>query len=375
MRLYITRCIILLVFTHLFHPMTRHFCIIVLCLSAPSFSLLHAQTGGDNTYEFVNLPVSARLTALGGMLISVSDDDVSLAAANPAALHPTVDHQLSFNHRFFPSGIQSGYFGYGHYLPRWQTTLHGGIQYMNYGDFSLADEYGNVTGVFQAKELAFNLGGSRQLSEHYHLGANIRYISSRLESYRSAGLAADLAAMYRDTARRLGIALVFSNAGGQLTPYIPGQQEPLPFEIRMGISHRLKYLPLRLSATAHHLERWNIRYDDPDLATPGFLSDEEVQGPSAFAVGVDNFFRHMVFSGEILIGKRENLRIRFAYNHFRKKEMSINNLRSLAGFSGGFGLRISRFRLDYGYAAYHIAGGAHHLSISTDIDEFFGKVY
>ena len=85
---------------------------------------------------------------------------------------------------------------------------------------------------------------------------------------------------------------------------------------------------------------------------------------------IDNFFRHFTFSGEFLIGKSEVLALRFGYNHLRKKELSIQNFRTLAGFSFGFGVKISKFRLDYGYAKYHIADGGHHLSISTNLSRF-----
>ncbi|HRJ16459.1 MAG TPA: hypothetical protein PLI34_15780, partial [Saprospiraceae bacterium] len=85
---------------------------------------------------------------------------------------------------------------------------------------------------------------------------------------------------------------------------------------------------------------------------------------------VDNLFRHFIFNGELLIGQRESLRLRFGYNHFMRQELSVNNYRSLSGFTFGAGIRISRFRLDYGRNNYHLAGGMNHLSISTNLREF-----
>ena len=69
-------------------------------------------------------------------------------------------------------------------------------------------------------------------------------------------------------------------------------------------------------------------------------------------------------------GKKENFRLRFAYNHFRKKDLSVRNIRSLAGFSGGFGFKIKRFRFSYGIGIYHLGGSTNHLSISTNLKEF-----
>ncbi|MBK8192299.1 MAG: hypothetical protein IPK76_03585 [Lewinellaceae bacterium] len=58
-------------------------------------------TGGQHVFQFLTLSPSARITALGGMQITVQDDDVAFAATNPAALNPAMDGRLAFNHNFF----------------------------------------------------------------------------------------------------------------------------------------------------------------------------------------------------------------------------------------------------------------------------------
>ena len=40
------------------------------------------------------------------------------------------------------------------------------------------------------------------------------------------------------------------------------------------------------------------------------------------------------------------------------------------GFSWGFGIRISKFHLNYGRASYHLAGASNHFSITTDLSSF-----
>jgi len=54
----------------------------------------------------------------------------------------------------------------------------------------------------------------------------------------------------------------------------------------------------------------------------------------------------------------------------RRAELNVNNLRSLAGFSTGVGIKVKKFRIDYGLAVYHLAGTVHHFGISTDIGSF-----
>lgn len=337
--------------------------------------LLAAQVGGDNVFEFLNFSPSARITALGGQLITVRDDDVNLAYANPAALNERMHQQLSFNHNIHLAGIGHGYFAYAHHVEKWQTTFHGGIQYLDYGDFQRADENGTIDGTFDAKEYAFTLGGGRRIADNYTIGANLKFISSQLESYQSLGLTADFALMYQADEQPFSFSFLLKNAGTQLTQYRLENpiREDLPFEIQTGIAYRLRYLPLRLSMIYHDLQRWNITYDDPNNPDEStfFLGQEPTVESDNFFF--DNLMRHFIFSGEFLFGKNENFRVRFGYNHQRRQELAVRNLRSLAGFSFGLGLKINRFRIEYGQGVYHLGGSMNHFSISTNLREFKGR--
>ncbi|MEM9917229.1 MAG: type IX secretion system protein PorQ [Bacteroidota bacterium] len=339
---------------------------------SPLFSTAQI-VGGNNTYEFLNLPASARLTAMGGHLISVRDDDLSLALSNPSLLNPDMHQQIALSHNIFLGGINHGYVAYGHHAKKWNASLHAGLQYTTYGTFDAADEFGTITGEFKASEYAFVVGASRQVYEKLTFGANAKLITSQLETYNSVGLAADLGLFYQDTSGRFTASLVFKNAGAQLSGYTNENNEPLPFDIQIGISQRLKHLPFRFSVVYHNLQRWNLLYDDPTTEETTFIIGDGNQEESGFSMQIDNFFRHFVFSGEFLFGRLENFRLRFGYNHLRKQELSVDNFRSLAGFSMGLGFKIKRFRIDYGRSFYHLAGGGNHFSISTNLREFKKK--
>lgn len=336
------------------------------------FLISNAQVGGDNVYEFLNFSPSARITALGGHLITVRDDDVALAYANPAALNQQMHQQLTFNHNIHLAGIGHGYAAYAHYIEKWETTFHTGIQYIDYGDFIAADENGAITGDFKAGEYALTLGAGKRIAENYTIGANLKLISSQLEAYNSFGITADIAAMYQAPDKPVSFTFLLKNIGTQLSQYREENsiREDLPFEIQTGISYRLKYLPLRLSLIYHDLQRWNITYDDPNNPDEStfFLGEEPtVEGDNFF---FDNLMRHFVFNTEFLFGKKENFRVRLGYNHQRRQELSVSNLRSLTGFSFGVGLKINRFRIEYGQGIYHLGGSMNHFSISTNLQEF-----
>ncbi|MEM9822955.1 MAG: type IX secretion system protein PorQ [Bacteroidota bacterium] len=341
------------------------------CLLVFAPILLPAQVGGEHVFEFLNLSNTARTTALGGSLITVKDDDVGLAYGNPALLNAEMHQQMTFNYNFHVAGISNGYAAYGHHVEQWATSFHAGVQYINYGTFDATDEFGQINGTFDAAEYAITLGGARQLYDKLAIGGNVKFITSQLEGFNSTGLALDVAAFYRDTSGRFSATLVVKNIGGQLSTYQENNQEDIPFEIQVGISQRLKHLPFRLSITYNNLNRWNVLFDDPNEENNTLIiGGEEPTESSQFSKNVDNFFRHLVFSGEFLFGARENFRVRVGYSHFQRKELSVDNFRSLAGFSFGLGLKVSKFRIDYGRAFYHLAGGLNHLTISTNLREF-----
>ena len=326
------------------------------------------QSAGKHTYQFLELPPSARVTALGGTLIAVIDDDINLASLNPALLNESTDNAIAFNHNFHFAGINNGNVAFGKNIKSLGINGLVSFQYISYGDFKLTDEYDQVLGDFSASEKAIVLGASKKLNDRMTIGANLKGVFSTLESYSSTGIATDLGLTYHNPESNFIFSAVIKNWGTELATY-RDTRLTAPLDIQIGISKKLNHLPFRFSLTAHQLQQWSIRYDDPNAVQETDLFGN-TQTQSSFAKGIDNFFRHMIFSGEFLLGKKENLRLRIGYNHLRRKELAVSGFRSFGGFSLGFGMKINRFRLDYGVGYHHIAGAVNHLSISTNINHF-----
>jgi hypothetical protein len=331
----------------------------------------YAQIGGKSAYEFLNLPSSPRLTALGGHLIGVMDEDISLTLSNPASLNVKMHNRLAFTHNFHFADIQNGYVGYGRHINKWNLNTHAGVQYINYGDFNYADYLGNKQDQFSVRETAFIVGASKKIAERFSAGANLKTIFSNPESYSSFGVAADFGINYQNDSSQFTVSLVIKNIGYEFTTY-NGTRFGMPFDVQIGISKKLKYLPFRFSVIAHQLHRANARYDDPTKQSDTDIFGEPINKSSS-SLAVDNVFRHLIFNGEFLLGKNQNLRLRAGYNHLRRKELSITNFRSFAGFSLGVGIKINAFKLDYGVGYHHLAGATNHIGISTDLGSFFSK--
>ena len=349
--------------------MVRTLTVVAVLLFALNPFEASSQVGGRSTYAFLKLPPTSRITALGGTLISVRDDDLGQSVLNPAMLNDAIHGSMTFQSNFHFDGIYNGYAAYGHHFADAGITGHAGIQFMQYGKFTRADEFGNIVGDFKASEMALTVGAAQDFGERFSAGVNMRFIYSNFDAYNSTALGFDIGGSYFNDERRLVVGLVVRNVGFQLSKY-DDVSENLPLDIQLGFSKKLKYLPFRLSITAHSLNRWDLRYDSP-LADDGTsIIGEEDQEKSDFNKGMDNFFRHMIFSGEFLLGKKEVVKLRFAYNHQRRKELTVGSLRSFAGFSLGIGIKIKQFTIDYGFGTYHIAGSTQHIGISTNLSRF-----
>lgn len=336
---------------------------LVLCLG----TCVRAQIGGISAYEFLNLPNSATVAAMGGHHIALMDDDLSLAQRNPSLLNPKMDQTFALSHAFHPAGISNSSLAYGTYRENLKTTFQAGLQYANYGgDLVRRDNTGQALGSFSANEYAVTVGAARQFEKRLSVGANLKLISSQLAGYNSFAVGADAGIHYVDTSGLFGISIVARNFGRQLTKYddLSGR-EPMPFELQIGINRELRYLPFRFSLIYRYLDRWNVLFDDPNTENQSiFLAfGEEENQRGAGAIFLDNLARHLVFNGELLIGKTRNLRLRFGYNHGIQRELRLTDFRSTAGYTYGFAWRTKRFSVAYGRTTYHLGGGVNQLGL------------
>ncbi len=330
---------------------------------------MFAQIGGDNTYEFLNLSSSARIAAMGGKLVPVADNDLNLVFTNPALLSDSMSKHLTFSGVNYFAGIKYGYAAYAQHYER-VGNFSAAMHYVDYGDFDETDVTGQILGQFTAREYSLNLTYSRPLLDSsLSVGATLKTIYSALEEYKSFGLAADIGANYLFKNNVTNLSLVVKNVGRQITYYRPDNNEPLPFEIQMGISHRLPKAPFRFSLVLHHLEKFDLTYEDPakkDEVDP--ITGEPLDDKITFG---DKVLRHVIFGTELLISK--SFHVRASYNFQRRKELGLDTKMSTVGLSWGFGFRISRFHLSYGRATYHLAGASNHFSVTTNLGELFGR--
>ena len=332
-------------------------------------------TGGRFAMEFLRMPNSPHISALGGMNVANPEPDIAFALQNPSLMRPGLHNQLGLSYNSYYAGINIMNLNYGYYVPKLNTSFAFGVQYLNYGTFEQTDNIGNQYGTFKASDYAITLGASKQYKERWRYGAAVKWAHSSLFDKRASALLADIGVTYNDTANLLTIGAVAKNIGFMVQKYNPSNSsEPLPFDLQLGISKRFKHLPLRLMATVHHLYEWDIRYNNPaDIETTSLFgtADSTAASKSYFA---DKLFRHFLFAAEITLAKR--LAIIVGYNHLRRGELSIKDKPALAGFSFGGTLYLNKFQVHYARSYYHIAGPYNELGLNFAMNKLFniGKV-
>lgn len=336
-------------------------------------SSLYSQVGGNQTYKFLNFPISSRIAALGGNNVSHYDADLSMITHNPSFLSSSMSDKLFINYVNYVSDINFANLAYAKNFNK-IGCLAFNLQYQNYGKYYHTNELGEILKNFSANEYALSVSHVRKLFDNINIGANFKTIFSDFYLYKSFGLALDLGFNYIDTAKLFSAGLVFKNAGFQIKPYHPEHREALAFDIQLGITKKFTHAPICLSFTMYNLCEWNLKYSSP-FNNNTEVSDTSMKKITKFFNKVgnvgDEIMRHCILSLEIIPHK--NFYISLGYNFRRRSELAIINKSKLVGTSIGFGLKLSKFNINYSLASYHLSGTSHHIGLGINIAEFYKK--
>ena len=173
------------------------------------FSLqIIGQVGGERVYSFLNISTSARQTALGGKILTLTDD-INQPIWNPSVINKNLDNQFAVNYSSYLAGINIGSISYSKLINRRFGALHGSIKYLNYGSIVRADENGIESGTFNASDIAISIGYARNLPwTNLYIGGNTKIIYSSIAGFSSTGIALDLALLYNNPYKDFVLTIV-----------------------------------------------------------------------------------------------------------------------------------------------------------------------
>ena len=339
--------------------MIRKFIIISVFLP----NILFAQIQ-NSSYNSLNLNNSSRVLSMGGDVISIVDNDVSLAFQAPSLLNKEMNRQMSFNFVDYVSDINFISFHYAQKISN-NLMIFSGLDAINYGEFIGSDATGNSTSLFTANQQIFTLGTAKQISDKFTVGTNIKLLNSQLESYHSLSLSSNVSTTYFNKENNLAATLLFKNMGKPIKSYT-STSENLPFEIQLGLSKSLQHLPFRYSLVLHHLNVYDISNDYNlntiyDLTSNTIIIKKETVAKK--------MLRHVILGGE-LNPFRKSLYLRAGFNFQRREDLKLSSSFSMSGFSWGMGFSVKKIQINYSRSALHSSSVLNSFSLITNLSNF-----
>lgn len=322
--------------------------------------------GGNTVFNFLRLPATPQLTALGGVNVSQISSDAGLAFNNPALLKPSMHTQMNTVFNSLYDGISSYHLSLAYYQKKINTSFQWGLNYLHYGNIQQTDASGNVMGLFRPTDWVMQVSASRSYLTRWNYGAAFKFINSNYGPYRSNGLAVDVGVLFHDSSKLFSASVLAKNMGTQLKKYDGTDPDDLPFDLQLGVTKRLENSPFSFSFTAHHLHQFDIRYNDA-----GFNSDNGFANDSTGKFTFDKLFRHFVLATTIYLG--DKVEIAAGYNYLRRKELNIENTgNGLTGFSLGASLVLSKLQVRYARSHYQNNTAYNQLGINMILNQYFG---
>jgi hypothetical protein len=345
----------------------RFFALCALCATVAAM----AQPASYASFSSLSQGGSARLVGLGWDALA-HPGDVSFSAFNPALLRPEHRNQIAITSQASLGGLRVGGLSYGLPLParvkrpeaplaQWdaQRGLHGwsapswsaalGVDYLQTGLLEERDAAGELLGTFRAQEVTPRLAAAAHW-KGFTAGLGTKLAMLTYGPYTAQALALDGGLLWTIDSGRTSMGIVVKNAGRSLE-YFAAEREALPLDVQLTISQKLKYAPFRWNLTYTHLQRWDMRYVDPQLVSKDPLTGEVTVQDISFW---NNALRHVHPSVEAQLGGR--IFIQVGYDVRRQMEMRIPTRRSNPGLSFGLSLQTAKMSYQYGSAVYHVAG-------------------
>lgn len=320
--------------------------------------------GQENSsgYNWLNITSSSRIYGLGGINISLIDDDISTTDQNPALLGAEMAGQIGINYMHYIGGSNFAGAKYANKVGEkgaWMASM----QYFGYGSIRETLPDGSTVGTFSPKDVAFGGSYSHDVTDCLRAGITLKMLYSGYADYTAFALSTDMGVNYYDAERDLSLSAVLANVGGQIKRFDEAYDR-LPFDIRLGWSQSFGTFPIRFSVTAWNLTKWKLPYIDAGDGS----ADKEPQVKDNFG---SNLFRHLIFGADLISSK--NYYIGIGYNNKMRTDMATYSRSFLSGWSLCGGLRTRTFDVGVAFAQPHTGATTFMLNLNLCLNELLNK--
>ena len=329
-------------------------CVTFCCIG---FYNLNAQDG-TNAYNFLNITSSSKIYGLGGVNISLVDDELSTSDQNPALLGSEMSNQTVLNYMHYVGGSNFAGLRYAHSAGE-RGAWSASIRYFGYGSLKETTPDGSIVGSFSQKDVAFGGTYSHDITDRLRGGIGLNMLYSGYADYSAFAISTDLGLNYYNDERDLSLSVVAANLGGQVKRF-DQSYDRLPFDIRLGWSQSFGTFPVRFSITAWNLTKWSLPY----VETGDGSSDREPVIKDSFK---SNLFRHLVFGADLI--SNENFYIGIGYNYKTRTDMATYSRNMLSGFSLAAGINVRSFNIGVALAQPHTGATTFMLNLNCNLSE------
>jgi hypothetical protein len=278
------------------------------------------ENAGTRAMTFLKIGVGAEAMSMGESQVAATDD-LYASYWNPAGLTRLKKPQLALMHNEWFAGINHEFVGFAAPLGN-IGTVGVSSSYLSFGELQGRDRDGNETTIFRPYDLALILSYARSFGSALAFGTNAKLLREQIADETGTGIAFDFGALYNFSEMPLSLGFNAQHLG----PRVKFVEEAfgLPVTFRLGVAYKLWSEALTLTTDI-------IRPSDNDLA-----------------IGVGAGYT---------IGNILHLRTGYKY------KIGGNDLGAISGLTGGFGLTLRQFQLDYALVPFGILGLTHRFSL------------
>ena len=290
------------------------------CISVAADSTDIHENAGTRAMTFLKIGVGAKAMGMGESQVAATDD-LYASYWNPAGLTRLQNPQIALMHNEWFAGINHEFVGFA--LPLGNVgTVGASASYLSFGELQGRDRDGNETTVFRPYDLALILSYARGFGDSLAFGTNAKFLREQIADETGTGIAFDFGGLY--TFQEIPLSLGFN--AQHVGPRVQFIEEAfgLPFTFRLGVAYRLWSEALMLTMDI-------IRPSDNDVATGV---------GAAYTIG-------------------NILQLRTGY----KYKIGGNDLGAMSGLTGGFGLTLRQFQIDYALVPFGVLGLTHRFSL------------
>ncbi len=317
---------------------------------------------GSTAYNFLNITSSSKIYGLGGVNITLVDDDMMVSDLNPALLGSEMSGQIALNYMHYVGGSNFAGIRYAHSAGE-RGAWAAGVRYFGYGSIKETDVSGSIIGSFAPKDVAFSGTYSHDITERLRGGIDLKFLYSGYADYSAFAVATDLGINYFNPDQDLSLSLVVANLGGQLKKFNE-TTDKLPIDVRLGWSQSFGTFPVRFSVTAWNLTKWKLPYYETGDGTT--TADFEIK--ESFS---SNLFRHLVFGIDLI--SSPNWYLGLGYNYKTRTDMATYSRSFLSGLSLAGGLNVKAFKVGLAFAQPHTGATTLMLNLTCSLPDILNN--